>query len=43
VDRDQRKKGALEMVQTRPAQRLQPKSPTQELQQQQTTGLNIYR
>ena len=31
------------MVQTRPTQRLQPKSPTQELQQQQTTGISIHR
>src|ERR1700758_2000734 len=30
------------MVQTQPTQRLQPKSPTQELQQQQTTGISIH-
>ena len=38
----QRKEVALEIVQTRPAQRLQPKSPTQELQQQQMTGISIH-
>jgi ATP-dependent exoDNAse (exonuclease V) alpha subunit len=43
VGRDQRKEVALEMVQTRPTQRLQPKSPTQELQQKQTTGISIHR
>jgi ATP-dependent exoDNAse (exonuclease V) alpha subunit len=43
VGRDQRKEVALEMVQTRPTQRLQPKSPTQGLQQQQTTGISIHR
>ena len=30
------------MIQTQPTQRLQPKSPTQELQQQQTTGISIH-
>jgi hypothetical protein len=29
------------MIQTQPVQRLQPNSPTQELQQQQTTGIRI--
>jgi len=43
VARDQRKEVALEVVKTRPTQRLQPKSPTQELQQQQTTGISIHR
>ena len=42
VDRDQRKEAALPMIQTQPTQRLQPKSPTQELQQQQTTGISIH-
>jgi hypothetical protein len=42
VGRDQRKEVALEIVQTRQAQRLQPKSPTQELQQQQMTGISIH-
>jgi hypothetical protein len=42
VGRDQRKAVALEIVQTRQAQRLQPKSPTQELQQQQMTGISIH-
>jgi ATP-dependent exoDNAse (exonuclease V) alpha subunit len=43
VGRDQGKEVALEVVQTRLTQQLQPKSPTQELQQQQTTGISIHR
>jgi hypothetical protein len=43
VARDHNKEVALEVVNTRPTQRLQPKSPTQELQQQQATGIIIHR
>jgi ATP-dependent exoDNAse (exonuclease V) alpha subunit len=43
VARDHNKEVALEVVNTRPTQRLQPKSPTQELQQGRATGISIHR
>ena len=43
VARDHHKEVALEVVKTRPTQRLQPKSPTQELQQGRATGISIHR
>jgi conjugative relaxase-like TrwC/TraI family protein len=43
VARDHRKEVALEVVNSRPTQSLQPKSPTQELQQGRATGINIHR
>jgi hypothetical protein len=43
VRRNQRKDVALEMVNPRPTQHLQPERPTQALQQQRSTGISMGR